>query len=62
MRKLTMLAGLMAIVLLSAGQQTITGKIIDTKGNPLADISIKVKQTKKGTQTNAEGVFKIAAT
>ena len=43
-------------------QTSITGKITDSKtGNPLSGVSIRVKSTKKGAQTNNEGIFKIQA-
>ena len=43
-------------------QTTITGKIIHSKtGVRLSGVSVKVKSSKSGTQTNADGVFKIQA-
>jgi iron complex outermembrane receptor protein len=47
---------------LVAQQQTITGKIVDSKSNaPLFGVSVKLKGSAKGTVTNAEGVFTIQA-
>lgn len=66
MRRLPQIFFTLVIMLCSPmlfGQaQTITGKITDSKtGNPLSDVSIRVKATKKGTITNKDGAFTIAA-
>ena len=37
----------------------ISGKVTDEKGSPLAGVTIVVKETKKGTTTNAEGKFQV---
>ena len=42
-------------------QQTVTGKITDSNGSPLADVSVKVKGTNRGTLTNNSGDFSIQA-
>ncbi|MBO9631494.1 MAG: SusC/RagA family TonB-linked outer membrane protein [Chitinophagaceae bacterium] len=39
----------------------VTGTVKDKKGNPLPGISVQVKGTGKGTQTNADGVYRISA-
>ena len=63
MRKLFLLiAACVCIVLpasLFAQNKTITGKIADSKGSPVANASIIVKQTTQGTTTDADGKFKI---
>ncbi|MFT3934575.1 MAG: TonB-dependent receptor [Chitinophagaceae bacterium] len=41
--------------------KTITGKITNENGEPLAGVSVVVKGTSKGTTTNAAGVFSINA-
>lgn len=41
--------------------QPIQGKITDAKGVPLIGVSIQIKGTTKGTMTNVEGGFSIAA-
>lgn len=41
--------------------QPIQGKVTDAKGAPLIGVSIQIKGTTKGTMTNAEGGFSIAA-
>lgn len=38
----------------------ITGKVIDSKGNPLPGVSVRIKGTNKGTSTNAKGEFSIS--
>lgn len=45
--------------LLFAQQQTVTGKIADAKGQPLAGASITVKQSNRGTVTDADGKFSL---
>lgn len=37
--------------------QTITGKVTDEKGDPLIGVNIIVKETNKGTTTNADGKY-----
>ena len=62
MRKLlTCLAG-MALLCLSALSQTteISGKISDDKGNPVGGASIQEKNSKRGTTSDANGLFKIS--
>ncbi|HVI47621.1 MAG TPA: SusC/RagA family TonB-linked outer membrane protein [Chitinophaga sp.] len=39
----------------------ITGTVRDGKGNPLPGVTIQIKGTSKGTQTNAEGIYHINA-
>ncbi|MEA5256689.1 TonB-dependent receptor [Arcicella aquatica] len=38
----------------------ITGKVVDDKGEPLPGVTIKVKDTSKGTATDGKGEYKIA--
>ncbi|MGZ8558772.1 MAG: TonB-dependent receptor, partial [Chitinophagaceae bacterium] len=56
---------LIAIFLLFAintfAQQTVTGKITDSNGSPLAGVSVKVKGTDRGSATNNAGEFRIQA-
>jgi TonB-linked SusC/RagA family outer membrane protein len=58
------MAGLLCILLLPcylfAQEKTITGKVTDGKGSPLAGVSIVVKQTNRGTATEADGTFRIS--
>src|SRR6478736_7282062 len=49
----------MLLITLCAFTQTssITGKVIDSSGNPLAGATVKIKGTKQITKTNEQGVF-----
>ncbi len=47
----------LAVVQLSAQSRTVTGKVTDENGNPIANASVYVKGSKQGTSTNAEGLF-----
>ncbi|GAA0541358.1 TonB-dependent receptor [Chitinophaga japonensis] len=44
-----------------AVEQEITGTVRDAQGTPLPGVTVQVKGTSKGTQTNGDGVFKISA-
>ena len=61
MRKLL---ALLTAFLLFAGQvfaqKTITGKVIDDKGNPMANVSVIVPRTTVGTVTKSDGTFTLA--
>jgi hypothetical protein len=61
MRKAAML--LLAVIGFTAfaKAQTVTGTVTDSKGDPVAGISVIVKGTTKGTSTNAQGVFTLTA-
>lgn len=62
MRKLYLL--IFSVVLTASGlwaQRTVTGKVADDKGNPLANVSVQVKGTTVGTTTKADGTFSLAA-
>ena len=41
----------------SAQEDIITGKVLDTGGEPLIGVHVKWKDQKMGTVTNLEGVF-----
>lgn len=45
-----------------AQERTITGKVVDSKGNPLPYVTIQLKGTTKGTITDINGTYTIAAT
>ncbi len=59
MRRLTMLLVCMVLAVsqLFAQNRTLTGKVTDDKGIPIANASIVVKGTTTGTNTDAEGNF-----
>ncbi|MGB4844810.1 MAG: TonB-dependent receptor [Ferruginibacter sp.] len=44
---------------LLAQNKTVTGKVVDESGNPVAGVNIVAKGTKKGTQTDKNGNFSI---
>ena len=39
--------------------KTVSGKVSDAKGNPIANVSVVVRQTGQGTTTDAEGKFRL---
>src|SRR5574338_1047233 len=41
-------------------QRTITGKVIDENGNPIANASITIKETQQGGTTDASGKYSIS--
>lgn len=45
---------------LAAAAQTITGRITDSAGGALADVSVRLLPGNKGTATNADGAFSFA--
>jgi TonB-linked SusC/RagA family outer membrane protein len=40
-----------------AQEKTVSGRVTGADGKPLQDVTVKVKNTKVGTSTNAEGMF-----
>jgi TonB-linked SusC/RagA family outer membrane protein len=60
MRKLF---ALLTVVLICSGQllaqKTITGKVTDDKGNPIANASVVVKSTSTGTTTKSDGTYSL---
>ena len=42
-------------------EQDVTGTVRDAQGTPLPGVTVQVKGSNKGTQTDANGVFKITA-
>ncbi len=63
MRKLLSCLVGMVCLLQTAVSQTveITGKVADDKGNPISGVSIVEKSSKRGTTTDANGLFKLTA-
>jgi len=58
MRKLLLFLFLcLSATFIQAQNHTITGKVTDDKGNPIAGASVQIKNTKKGVMTNANGIF-----
>lgn len=61
MRKLLFLSAFFLLSLqLLAQQRTITGKVIDEKGNPVFGATVIIKGSSSGTTTGADGTFSIA--
>ncbi len=62
-RALLMLGALFLLTVSSfAADQVITGKVRDEKGNELAGATVTIKGTSKGTNTDAEGNYRINVT
>lgn len=61
MRKMTamLLVCLLAIGQVWAQTRTVTGKVTDEKGNPVASASVTVKGSNQGTATDASGKFQL---
>ncbi len=60
MRKLyLLLMGVLFFASQAMAQRTITGKVTDEKGNPLANASVLVKGTTVGTSTKADGTYSL---
>ena len=59
--KLSILAILVlgAIMMAFVQTRTITGKVTDNSGHPLAGVNVTVKGTNKGTITDQQGNYKI---
>src|SRR6185312_6954527 len=47
--------------LLGFSQERVSGTVIDNAGNPMFDVSVVIKNTSKGTTTDASGNFTISA-
>jgi TonB-linked SusC/RagA family outer membrane protein len=60
MRKLfLLLLGVVFIATQAMAQRTITGRVTDEKGNPMANVSVIVRGTTTGTTTKADGTFSL---
>jgi TonB-linked SusC/RagA family outer membrane protein len=60
MRKLLLvLTSFLLFAGVAFAQKTITGKVTDDKGNPLANVSVTVKGTSTGTVTKTDGSFSL---
>jgi TonB-linked SusC/RagA family outer membrane protein len=60
MRKLLLFAACMLFGLALFAQRTITGKVTDENGAPLAGVSVSAKGTRAGTTTNLAGDFSLS--
>ena len=57
---LTMLALVFFAISANAQNRTITGKVTDKNGNPIASASVIVKNTTIGTTTDKDGLFRLS--
>jgi outer membrane receptor protein involved in Fe transport len=58
--KLYLLAFLLSVSWVSFGQnQVVSGKVTDEKGEPLIGVTVMVKETTKGANTNIDGKYSI---
>ena len=58
MRKLyLLLMGVVFFAMQASAQRTITGKVTDEKGNPLANVSVLARGTTTGTTTRNDGTY-----
>jgi TonB-dependent SusC/RagA subfamily outer membrane receptor len=62
MKKLLLLGIFLFSVSLIFAQRTITGKVIDNTGTPLAGVSVSAKGARIGTTTNSSGDFSLNVT
>ena len=62
MRKLLMyLVGMIAFMQAARSQNVdISGKVADDKGNPISGVTIQEKNSKRGTTSDASGLFKVS--
>ncbi len=62
MRKLALMVMCLCVSFITAFAQnkTVSGKVLDEKGNPISGVSVKAKGSTIGTATNAEGIFQFS--
>ncbi|WP_299530095.1 TonB-dependent receptor [Ulvibacterium sp.] len=58
-KNLTFLVALLASLLSTAQENSITGTVKDSEGNPIVGANIFILETTKGTFSNADGTFSI---
>ncbi len=59
MKKITFFLFLFATIIANAQDRTITGKVVDEKGQGLPEVSVLIKGTTYGAATDADGLFRI---
>lgn len=57
MKKFMLLSVCLCSALMMFAQRTITGKVVDEKGNPISSASVQVRGTSTGTVTNPDGDY-----
>jgi TonB-dependent starch-binding outer membrane protein SusC len=58
-KQLLLLTGFVLCSIVALAQRTITGKVTDDKGTPVANVSVIVKGTTSGTTTKPDGSFSL---
>jgi TonB-linked SusC/RagA family outer membrane protein len=58
-KQLLLLSGFVLCSIVALAQRTITGKITDDKGNPVANVSVIVKGTTSGTTSKTDGTYSL---
>src|SRR6187399_915237 len=58
-KQLLLLSGFVLCSILALAQRTITGKITDDKGIPVANVSVIVKGTTTGTTSKIDGTYSL---
>jgi TonB-linked SusC/RagA family outer membrane protein len=61
MKKVLLIVIVLLFVIQLSAQQLITGKVVDNSNVPLPGVSIQVKNTLRGTFSNVDGSYSIAA-
>lgn len=59
MKRVVLFIMLLLPAILVLGQRTITGKVIDESGNPIANATVTIKETQQGGTTDANGNYSI---
>ena len=59
MKKLLLLTTCLLTAVVLLAQRSLTGKVTDENGNPVANASVTIKETGTGVSTNSEGIFSI---
>ena len=57
MKKLLAIVSVLLFATSLLAEQTVTGRVLDTEGEPMIGVSIQVKGTSTGTLTNLDGDF-----
>ena len=58
-KQLLLLSGFVLCSIIALAQRTITGKVTDEKGNPVANASVIVKGTTAGTTSKLDGTYSL---
>lgn len=61
LQRLTLLLAVLLMAAESFAQSPITGRVVDSSGNPLIGVTVLVKDTTKGTSTDVNGNYTIQA-